>query len=140
MVLERTFGAAAFAASGTMLGWGAVRGRFDWVIEEVPVRLARLPKVLDGFTIVQISDIHVGVFVRDRELALGLGLVARARPDFIVITGDIVDSDATYVESPRVDWGSYALVVASCAFRATTITTPASMQCSEGCRPWASRS
>ena len=81
-----------------MLGWGAVRGRFDWIIEEVPVRLARLPKVLDGFTIVQISDIHVGVFVRDRELALGLGLVARARPDLIVITGDIVDSDATYVD------------------------------------------
>src|SRR5206468_3478407 len=39
--LERIGGAVAFAASGAVLGWGAARGRFEWVVEEVPIRLAR---------------------------------------------------------------------------------------------------
>jgi len=95
--LERIGGAVAFAASGTILGWGALRGRFDWAIEEVPVRLARLPKALDGFTIVQISDLHVGTFIGERELSAGLGLIDRIRADLIVITGDMVDSDIRFV-------------------------------------------
>jgi predicted MPP superfamily phosphohydrolase len=95
--LERIGGAMAFAASGAVLGWGAFRGRFEWAIEEVPIRLARLPKALDGFTIVQISDLHVGAFIGERELDMGLGLVERIRADLIVITGDIVDTDARYI-------------------------------------------
>jgi predicted MPP superfamily phosphohydrolase len=95
--LERIGAAVAFTASGTALGWGAVRGRFDWAIEEVPIRLERLPKALDGFTIVQLSDLHIGTFVGERELEAGLSLVDQVRADLIVITGDIVDMDPRYV-------------------------------------------
>ncbi|HEY3593946.1 MAG TPA: metallophosphoesterase [Polyangiaceae bacterium] len=97
MALERIGGAAAFVASGGALAWGALRGRYEWAIEEVPIRLANLPKALDGFTIVQLSDLHVGTFVGERELGMGLGLVDNLRPDLVVITGDIVDVDARYV-------------------------------------------
>jgi len=97
LALERIGGAAAFVASGSALGWGAVRGRYEWAIEEVPIRLAKLPKALDGFTIVQISDLHVGTFVGERELSMGLGLVDGLRPDLVVVTGDIVDVDARFV-------------------------------------------
>jgi len=97
IVLERIGGALAFTASGAVLGWGSLRGRYEWVVEEVPIRLARLPKALDGFTIVQISDLHVGTFIAERELAMGLGLVAGLRPDLIVITGDIVDVDTSFI-------------------------------------------
>jgi uncharacterized protein len=96
-VLERIGGAAAFAVSGSALTWGSLRGRYEWAIEEVPIRLAKLPKALDGFTIVQLSDLHVGTFVGERELLLGLGLVDGLRPDLIVITGDIVDVDARFI-------------------------------------------
>jgi len=95
--LERIGGAIAFAASGTVLGWGTLRGRFEWAVEEVPIRLSRLPRALDGFTIVQISDLHVGTFLGERELDRGLGLVDRIRSDLIVVTGDIVDSDPRFV-------------------------------------------
>ena len=95
--LEKIGGAFAFAASGAVFGWGTFRGRYEWAIEEVAIRLARLPKALDGFTIVQISDLHVGTFIGERELAMGLGLVRGVRADLIVITGDIVDSDPGYV-------------------------------------------
>jgi len=95
--LERIGGAIAFSASGAVLGWGTFRGRYEWAVEEVPIRLARLPKALDGFTIVQISDLHVGTFIGERELAMGLELVRGVRADLIAITGDIVDSDPLYV-------------------------------------------
>jgi predicted MPP superfamily phosphohydrolase len=95
--LERIGGAVAFAATGGAFGWGTFRSRFDWSIEEVPIKLARLPRALDGFTIVQLSDVHVGTFIGERELARGLGLIAGVRPDLIVVTGDIVDSDPRFV-------------------------------------------
>jgi predicted MPP superfamily phosphohydrolase len=43
-----------------------------------------------------VSDIHGGAFVGDRELDEGLRLVRDARPDLIVVTGDIVDFDPRY--------------------------------------------
>jgi uncharacterized protein len=95
--LEGVVGATAFAAAGTMLGWGTWRGRYEWSIEEVAIRLAKLPKALDGFTIVQLSDLHVGTFVGERELEMGLGLLDQIHPDLVVITGDIVDADPYYV-------------------------------------------
>ena len=95
--LERLGGAVALSASGAVLGWGAVRGRFEWSVVEVPIKLARLPRALDGFTIVQISDIHVGPFVGERELDMGLSLVRTIRADLIAITGDIIDADPAYV-------------------------------------------
>jgi predicted MPP superfamily phosphohydrolase len=97
LVLERIGGAAAFVASSGALAWGALRGRYEWTVEEVPIRLPQLPRALDGFTIVQLSDLHVGTFVGERELAMGLGLVDNLRPDLVVITGDIVDVDAHFV-------------------------------------------
>jgi predicted MPP superfamily phosphohydrolase len=95
--LERAVGAVAFAASGATLGWGTLRGRYEWSIEEVAVRLPKLPKALDGFTIVQLSDLHVGTFIGERELDMGLGLLDKIRADLIAITGDIVDADPQYV-------------------------------------------
>jgi predicted MPP superfamily phosphohydrolase len=106
LALERIGGALAFTTSGAVLGWGTLRGRFEWTVEEVPIRLSRLPKALDGFTIVQISDLHVGTFIGERELAMGLGLVGRARPDLVVITGDIVDADPACIPLAARQLGS----------------------------------
>jgi predicted MPP superfamily phosphohydrolase len=89
-------GAVAFATSSATLAWGTIRGRYDWAIEEVAIRMPKLPKALDGFTIVQLSDLHVGMFIGERELERGLGLLDRISADLIAITGDIVDSDSYY--------------------------------------------
>jgi len=97
VVLEQLGGAAAFAASSGALTWGALRGRYEWAVEEVPIRLASLPRALDGFTIVQLSDLHVGTFVGERELGMGLALVDRLRPDLVAITGDLIDVDRRFV-------------------------------------------
>lgn len=92
--IERVTGGAIAAVTTSTLGWGVVRGRHAFAIEEVVVRLRGLPRVLDGYTIVQVSDVHVGAFVGDRELDEGFALVRRLRPDLVVATGDLVDVEA----------------------------------------------
>lgn len=93
-IIEGTAGIGAMTASGAVLGWGAVYGRHAFQATEVPVRIPGLPRALDGYVIVQISDLHVGVHLPERDLDAGLDLVRRARPDLVVVTGDVVDHDA----------------------------------------------
>jgi predicted MPP superfamily phosphohydrolase len=95
-VVEALGGAAIFGATGSMLGWGMVRGRHAFELTEVPLRIPGLPRVLDGYVIAQVSDLHVGAFVGERELDEGFLLVRRARPDLVVVTGDVVDFDPVY--------------------------------------------
>jgi predicted MPP superfamily phosphohydrolase len=76
--------------------YGGLFGRHDYALETVPIKLAKLPRALDGFTIVQLSDIHFGTYVGEREFRSGLELVRRARPDLVVLTGDLVDHDPSY--------------------------------------------
>ena len=60
-------------------------------VEEVPVRLARLPAALSGFTIAQVSDLHVGPTIREREVRRVIEQVNAMRADAVVITGDLMD-------------------------------------------------
>jgi predicted MPP superfamily phosphohydrolase len=98
---RRTFLAQATVGSAFLIGsssslYGSLLGRHDYRVEDVPVRLPGLSRSLDGFTIVQLSDIHVGQFVGEPELAAAEALVRRARPDLIVLTGDLLDHDPRY--------------------------------------------
>jgi predicted MPP superfamily phosphohydrolase len=60
-------------------------------IHEVPVRLQRLPRALSGLTIAQISDLHVGPTIGEREVGRVVEATNRLRPDLVAITGDLVD-------------------------------------------------
>jgi predicted MPP superfamily phosphohydrolase len=60
-------------------------------IVDVEVRLAKLPKALDGFSIVQLSDLHVGLTI-DREFVQKVvDLTNGLKPDLVALTGDLVD-------------------------------------------------
>ena len=89
---------SAFMIGGSSAAYGALVGRHDYVVEEVPVHLEGLAKAFDGFSIVQLSDLHVGQFVQEAELAAAEALVRRARPDLIVLTGDLIDHDPRFAE------------------------------------------
>jgi predicted MPP superfamily phosphohydrolase len=60
-------------------------------IVEVPVRLPRLPRALDGLSIVQITDLHVGPTIRQREVDRVIEQANALHPDVVAITGDLVD-------------------------------------------------
>jgi hypothetical protein len=92
--VERIGGLAMLGTSAAALGWGAALGRYEFEMIEVPVRVPGLPRALEGYVIAQISDIHAGGHLDERMMAGGFDLVRRARPDLIVVTGDLVDFDA----------------------------------------------
>ena len=60
-------------------------------VVEVDVRLRDLPAGLHGFTITQISDIHVGPTIRRGFLERIVDQVNALESDLIAITGDLVD-------------------------------------------------
>ncbi len=93
---EAATGLALFGAAGSVLGWGIVRGRHEFELRELAVRIPGLPRVLDGYVIVQVSDIHSGQHVGEDQLDEGFALVRKARPDLLCVTGDLVDLDPTF--------------------------------------------
>lgn len=98
LLFERAIGTTLLVGSTSTVGWGIVRGRHDFRIEEVVVKIPGLSPKLDGYTIAQISDVHVGTFVAERELAEGFSKLRQIKPDLIVATGDLVDHDSAYCE------------------------------------------
>jgi uncharacterized protein len=98
-VPRRAFLTQAAASSAFLIGsssslYGALKGRYDYSVEEAVFEIAGLPRALEGFSIAQLSDVHIGVFVGEAELAIAEELLRQAKPDLIVLTGDLLDSDA----------------------------------------------
>jgi uncharacterized protein len=73
----------------TLLGYANARRTARVVTVTVP--MAGLPTALHGFTIVQISDIHVGPTIRERFVEGIVEAVNHLKPDLVAITGDLVD-------------------------------------------------
>jgi uncharacterized protein len=77
------------ALLSTTIGFVNARRRARVVTVNVPID--KLPAELDGFTIVQISDIHVGPTIKQRYVNAIVDAVNRLKPDLIAVTGDVVD-------------------------------------------------
>jgi predicted MPP superfamily phosphohydrolase len=107
-LVEGVGGAAFLAATGSMIGWGMVRGRHAFEIADLVVKLPGLPRALDGYVIAQISDIHTGLYVDERQIDEGLSRLAEVRPDLVVVTGDLVDFDPVYAPLIARKLGSIA--------------------------------
>jgi uncharacterized protein len=81
----------------TLLGFLNARRTARVVTVRIPLR--GLPPALDGFTIAQISDIHVGPTIKHRYLERIVESVNRLKPDLVAITGDLVDGSVTELAS-----------------------------------------
>jgi hypothetical protein len=57
----------------------------------VELRLPRWPRGLDGFRIVQISDVHIGPLLGRRFAEQVVERVNALEPDLVAVTGDLVD-------------------------------------------------
>jgi predicted MPP superfamily phosphohydrolase len=93
---RRRFVARALAGTAVLATGGAAAYAFRSAtgpaeITEVPVRLERLPRALSGLTIAQITDLHVGPTIREREVRRVVDQVNALRPDVVAVTGDLVD-------------------------------------------------
>jgi predicted MPP superfamily phosphohydrolase len=61
--------------------------------ERLVIESDKMPAVPGTLTIVQISDVHLGLIVREERLRRILDVVREARPDILVSTGDLVDGE-----------------------------------------------
>lgn len=64
---------------------------------QVTVASGALPGAFEGFKIAHVSDLHNAVFGRKNEKLLSL--IRAAEPDIIAITGDLIDSRHTDIDS-----------------------------------------
>ena len=78
--------------------YGTYIGRNRIAIEEKTLSFSDFPAALDGLSIVQISDLHAGVFMEGWELEPYIEIVNDLKPDIVVITGDIISWGAHYIE------------------------------------------
>src|SRR5262249_15347660 len=92
LALLRLWSAAAvpvLAAAATLVGLSSAIGRPRVVDVSVPLRY--LPPDLQGFTIVQITDLHVGNTIRRGWVERIVQQVNALDADLVAITGDLVD-------------------------------------------------
>jgi predicted MPP superfamily phosphohydrolase len=82
-------GVPLIALGVTLVGF--VNARRVARVVEVEVPIAGLPAALHGYTIVQISDIHVGPTIKHGYLNAIVSKVNALNADAIAITGDLVD-------------------------------------------------
>jgi len=70
---------------------GFLNARRTASVKRVEVPIRGLPQALEGFTIAQLSDIHVGPTIRNSYIQRIVDAVNRLGADAIAITGDLVD-------------------------------------------------
>lgn len=58
----------------------------------ISLKFKKLPKAFDGYKIVQISDLHFGIFHLPIRNDLVINIISKIRPNLIVITGDLVSN------------------------------------------------
>ena len=81
--------APALALLITLLGF--VNARRVPRVVKVDIPLAGLPPALAGFTIVQLSDIHVGSTIKGAYVRAVVARANKLNADLVAITGDVVD-------------------------------------------------
>ncbi len=67
-------------------------------LEEIEVSIDRLPKRLDGFRIVHLSDLHHSPFTSLEHIINAINTTNSLKPDMVVLTGDYVSHDVSYIE------------------------------------------
>jgi hypothetical protein len=87
-----TAGNLAMAAPFVAIGYGALIERTRFRVREVDALLPGLAPGLDGLRILQLSDIHMGPFLSESDLARVVDMSMELKPHLAVITGDLIST------------------------------------------------
>lgn len=80
------------AAPLVAIGYGALIERTRFEVREVDLPLAGLATDLDGLRILQLSDIHLSMFLSERELARMIDAACGLRAHLAFATGDFIST------------------------------------------------
>lgn len=96
-------GAAAIpAVAGTAGMYGGLYERCHTVENRYDIFVPNLPEALEGYTVAQLSDIHLGLFFSMERLRQLLQQAADGQPDVLVITGDLFDDEQQNAAAARL--------------------------------------
>ncbi|MBI5201239.1 MAG: metallophosphoesterase, partial [Elusimicrobia bacterium] len=84
-----TLALAGVACGTTAIGLGTALAGPG--VREVIVPIDGLPQALEGLTIAQVSDLHVGPTIRAPYLQRMVDAIGKIAPDLIAVTGDLAD-------------------------------------------------
>jgi predicted MPP superfamily phosphohydrolase len=115
------------AVIATAVGFAAARRRARIVNVDVPI--PNLPEALHGFSIAQISDVHVGHSIRKEYVDAIVDAVNGLHPDLIAVTGDIVDG-------PVGELGSHTAPLGRLTARHGTFLVTGNHEYYAGAGPW----
>ena len=87
---------AAAPFIGTSLG---ILSSHNIGLNEVKIRIPNLPKDLDGLRLVQITDIHLGPFFSDKELAWAVDMANETKAHVALVTGDLISRTGDPLDS-----------------------------------------
>lgn len=98
-IVELPISLACTLAALVVMIYGCTVGQKKLVLKEQTLFFNNLPKEFDGYRIVQISDLHIGTYGEDTSFVSRVVTEVMAqKPDLIVYTGDLVNSDADEVD------------------------------------------
>jgi predicted MPP superfamily phosphohydrolase len=86
----------AFALNLTEAARSALTEPYRLTIEHQQIHLRRLPQALDGFRIVQLSDIHHSPFTSREQIRRAVETANNLQPDMIALTGDYISKERRY--------------------------------------------
>lgn len=95
--LARVAAGTAALGTGGLVAIGVGNALGEVAINELEVKLDRLPPQLSGMRVVQISDVHIGAILDGRFIAAIKEKVESLKPDLFVITGDLVDASPAMI-------------------------------------------
>lgn len=78
--------------------FGLTRGKYFYRVRKETLYFPDLPAAFEGFTITQISDIHVGSFTNKKEVQKGIDLANAQQSDLLLFTGDLVNHAASEMD------------------------------------------
>ena len=77
--------------------WGYVNARRTARVVRVDVPIAGLPRALHGFSIAQISDLHVGPTIKRGYVEAIVARTNALQADMVALTGDLVDGSVQHL-------------------------------------------
>lgn len=84
-------------------------------LENIEIDLKRLPKKLDGFKIIHLSDIHHSPFTDLKHINRAIKVANRLKPDVFILTGDYVSHETKFIApvakalgALKAEFGTYA--------------------------------
>jgi predicted MPP superfamily phosphohydrolase len=95
---RRTTTVTALTVLALLVAYTCVNGSRQPVVKDISVRMEKLPAELSRFTLVQLTDLHLGTLTPVGRLRWIVDRVNHMSPDLVVITGDLIDRDISQDE------------------------------------------